>query len=212
MGYAGRAKYDKPGRAARYRERSKRRNEEEWALLASLLEGLPTQPQSALDVPCGTGRIAERLLALGITTVAADLSPAMRAETAARLEGQAGFGGVVALDLEDAGEQPPEGADLVVCLRLLHHLPDRAHRQRVLKTLRSLCRGHLILSFHHPVSLHNAKRAVRRLFTGRRGDRYTIRPAALEREAAEAGLRLIDCMALAAYRREFWLALLTPAP
>lgn len=212
MSYAGREKYDEPGRAARYRERSVRRNEEEWTLLEAVLRELPAPPSSALDVPCGTGRIAERLLALGIPTRGADLSPAMREETAARLKGRPGFGGVVPLDLEDPGDSPPDSAELVVCLRLLHHLPDRAHRQRVLKTLRRLCGGHVILSFHHPLSLHNAKRAARRLFTGRRGDRYTIHPAALRREAAEAGLDLVGCRALAPYRREFWLAWLTPTP
>jgi len=210
MGYAGRQKYDRPGRAARYAQRSEKRNREEWALLSSLLEQLPAPPASALDAPCGTGRIAEHLLAAGIPTWAADLSPAMCEATRVRLGRAQGFGGVKRLDLEQPAGSGVQPADLVICLRFLHHLPDRAHRLRVLQSLAHLTRGHLILSFHHPLSWHNARRAVRRLFTGRRGDRHTIWPATLAGEAAEAGLAWIGCRALAPYRREFWLALLAP--
>ncbi len=211
MSYAGRSKYDEPGRAERYKARSERRNQEEWALVERLLGMLPAAPATALDAPCGTGRIAERLLARGLDVTCADLSPAMRAATEERLAGEAGYAGVVALDLEAAGEDAPAAADLVVCLRFLHHLPDAATRGRVWRTLRSLTGGHLIVSFHHPVSLHNLSRGLRRVFTRKRGDRHTLRPAALRAEAAEAGLRVVRFAPLARWRREFWLALLEPA-
>ena len=147
MGYAGRSKYDEPGKAAAYQAPSARRDEEEWRLLDALLETPPVPPLSAWDVPCGTGRIAERLLARGIPTRCGDLSPAMRAQAEARLVGQQGHQGVVAFDLEAPGPGPMPHADLVVCMRFLHHLPDKDHRQRVLRTLRLLCRGHVLLSF-----------------------------------------------------------------
>ncbi len=138
MSYAGRTKYDEPGRAARYRERSHRRNLEEWRLLEGLLTPLlaaGARP-TVLDVPCGTGRIAERLLEIGLPVRGADLSPAMRAEADQRLTGHAGYRGTVALDLEQAEGPLPGRADLVVCLRLLHPLPDSGTPARVWATLR----------------------------------------------------------------------------
>lgn len=210
MGYAGRTKYDEPGKAAEYRARSPRRDEEEWALLARLIDGLAEPPATAWDVPCGTGRVAERLLDRGIVTWCGDLSPAMRAETETRLAGRKGFRGARHFDLEDPGLGPFETTDLVVCMRFLHHLPDRVHRLRVLRTLRRICGGHVLLSFHHPVSFHNAQRLLRRLFTGRSGDRHTLTPRSLRSEAGEAGLEVLGLHALAAYRRELWVAVLRP--
>jgi len=210
MGYAGRTKYDRPGKAAEYRDRSAHRDAEEWRLVRDVIDALPRPPATAWDLPCGTGRIAERLIELGIRTWCGDLSPAMRSQTDARLAGRELFAGVTAFDLEDPGSGSSQTADLVVCLRFLHHLPDRDHRVRVLATLRGLCDGHVLLSFHHPVSFHNLRRGLRRLLTGTRGDRHTLFPGALREEAAEAGLELLHVRALAAYRREFWLALLRP--
>lgn len=206
MSYAGRSKYDEPGRAARYRERSPRRDEEEWALLARLLDRLEPAPVTAWDVPCGTGRIAARLLARGLDVRCADLSPAMRAETAGRLEAEAGYLGTRAIDLEDLGDRPPPPADLVVCFRFLHHLPDPAHRARVLASLRALTTRDVIVSFHHPVSAHNLGRLGRRVLKGVRGDRHTLSPRRLRREAAAAGLEVVRLAPLARWRREFWLA------
>jgi hypothetical protein len=134
----------------------------------------------------------------------------MCAQAEERLAGRPGYGGVSQLDLEAPGTAAPEPAELVVCLRFLHHLPDAATRARVWQTLGTLSAGHLIVSFHHPLSLHNLSRLLRRLFTGKRGDRHTLRPAALRAEAEAAGLRVVRFLPLARWRREFWLALLRP--
>ncbi len=209
MSYAGRTKYDEPGKARAYAARSAKRDAEEWTLLSRLLDDLPQPPGSALDVPCGTGRIAEQLMGRGIPTRAADLSPAMRAEAERRLSGKPHFLGLETIDLE-AVPADATPADLVVCFRFLHHLPDAAHRERVLRGLRALTQGTLLLSFHHPVSFHNLSRGIRRLFTRRRGDRYTLSKKELREEAAAAGLRMVDARGLAAYRRELWVAVLRP--
>lgn len=211
MSYAGRSKYDEPGRAERYRERSERRNREEWALVEALLRTLPEAPRSALDVPCGTGRIAEHLLGRGLDVRCADLSPAMLAQAEDRLAGRKGYLGSCELDLEALPDPAPKPADLVVSFRFLHHLPDAQTRARVWASLAALTVGHLIVSFHHPVSLHNLSRLFRRLLTAKRGDRHTSRPAALRAEAAAAGLRVVRFLPLARWRREFWVALLEPA-
>ncbi len=211
VSYAARTKYDEPGRARRYRDRDPRRDEEEWALLARALDRLPEPPRNALDVPCGTGRVAERLIERGVPTRAADLSAAMRRETEQRLGGRDGFLGAAALDLENSSADGLEAADLVVCFRFLHHVPDARGRARVLHTLARLTRRDLLLSFHHPVSVHNLARAGRRLLTGRRGDRHAQTAGRLRREASAAGLTLQGVTALGAWRRDLWLAWLTPS-
>jgi SAM-dependent methyltransferase len=216
VSYAARTKYDEPGRAGRYRERNPRRNAEEWALLARAIDALPEPPRLALDVPCGTGRIAEGLIARGIPTACADLSPAMREETRRRLAASPGLVGVFDVDLEDAGssgarEAARLGADLVICFRFLHHLPDAATRGRVLATLGTLGRRDLLLSFHHPASLHATTRLVRAWLRGRPTDRHTVLPRRLAAEAAEAGWGLRRLFPLARLRRELWLAWLRRA-
>ena len=148
MSYAARTKYDEPGRADRYGRRSPKRDEEEWRLLERLLARLDPAPRAALDVPCGTGRVAERLIQAGIPTQAADLSPAMRAACEERLAGREGFRGVVPADLEAETPAVALRADLVVCFRFLHHLPDAAARGRVLRGLAALTGRDLLLSFH----------------------------------------------------------------
>jgi SAM-dependent methyltransferase len=210
VSYAARTKYDEPGRAARYRERSPRRDAREWALLERMLTALDPAPRDVLDVPCGTGRIAQRLLAKGLRVRAADLSPAMRAEANARLAGSPGLLGVEALDLE-AAPDPALAADAVVCFRLWHHLPDAATRARVLASLAALARRDVLLSFHHPVSAHNIARLARRALRRVRGDRFTTTVRALRREAAGAGLRVVRARGLAPGRRELWVAHLAHA-
>lgn len=205
MSYAAREKYDEPGRAQRYRSRSERRNREEWALLARALDALTPAPTRAWDVPCGTGRVAEALLARGVPTWCGDLSPAMRAQTETRLAGREGFEGAREVDLEAPAEDLPT-AEVVICFRFFHHLPDAATRARVLRGLRALTTRDVLLSFHHPVSAHNATRRLRRLVGGPRSDRYTLWPRTLRAEAQACGLRLQRVFALGRWRRELWLA------
>lgn len=211
--YAGRSKYDAPGRAARYEARSQRRDAEEKALLDRVLDALALpRGARALDAPCGTGRIAQALLARGWSVTAADLSPAMREAARAALGGAAAAVTVEPIDLE--ATPPPDAPrhDVVVCFRFFHHLPDDAARTRVLRSLAARTRGPVVLSFHHPVSAHHLARALRRLLTGRRGDRHATTVGHLRRLARDAGLAVRATVALAPYRRDLWVAVLEAAP
>jgi SAM-dependent methyltransferase len=204
--YAAREKYDSPGRAARYARRSAARHRAEWRLLLRLLEGRPF-PRRVLDAPCGTGRLAAEFLARGASVRGADLSPAMRAEAERALAGRPGWLGAGALDLEAPSPPREWAADLVVCARFLHHLPDAAARGRVFATLAALARPAVLVTFHHPVSLHHVARAARRVVTGRRGDRHAITVSRLAAEAGENGLRLVRAAGIAPYVKDTWAAL-----
>jgi SAM-dependent methyltransferase len=75
---------------------------------------------SVLDLACGDANMAEPLLALGFSYRGVDGSSAMIAEARSRLGDRVGL--EVSL-LEDY--EPPEPADLTLCLRALYALPDR---------------------------------------------------------------------------------------
>lgn len=208
LDYAARTKYDAPGRAARYARRSAARDAAERALLARVVA--PASPgATALDVPCGAGRISADLLALGYDVTSADLSPAMRILCGEARRGDERWRGVVELDLDLPPSAPLTDADrfdLVVCFRFLHHLPGPAARARALASLAARTRGRLVVSYHHPVSLHHLSRAVRRLVTGRRGDRHALTTGRLAREAAACGLTLVEARGLSPYLRDLWVA------
>ena len=197
-------------RAERYATRSARRHAEEWRLVRRVLGSRPL-PRDVLDVPCGTGRLAAEFLARGARVRCADLSPAMRAQAEASLAGRKGFLGVEARDLEAEVARDAPRHDLVLCFRFLHHLPDAATRRRVLSHLAARCRGAVLVSFHHPVSLHQVARGVRRVVTRRRGDRHAITLRALRTDAGAVGLRVVAAEGLAPGLRDLWVALLEPA-
>ena len=207
-GYAGRTKYD-AARAARYAARSARRDAQEWAVVERALDDVEP-PRTVLDAPCGTGRIARRFLAAGADVRLADLSPEMLALARASLEADApGPGRVLGVETLDLEAPPPADVprhDLVVCLRFLHHLGTEALRGRVLASLRARSSARVLVSFHHPASVHHLARALRRLVTGRRGDRHAIGLSRLVREAGRAGLVFERAEALARGRRDFWVA------
>lgn len=208
--YAGRSKYD-PARAERYAARSARRHAEEWALLERVL-GTISAPATILDAPCGAGRITRELLERGARVRGGDLSPAMLAHAREAVGAHPRCLGVEALDLE---APVPDGApthELVVCFRFLHHLPDAATRARVLASLAARSSRHVLVSFHHPASVHQIARGLRRLLTGRRGDRHAITLGSLGKEAAPHGLRLRSSDALGRFRRDLWVALFDKAP
>lgn len=207
--YAGRVKYDAT-RAARYDARSTRRHAEEWAVVERLMQGRPS-PRTVFDAPCGTGRIAAEWIARGARVRLGDWSTDMLARARERFGTHERVIGFERLDLE---EPPPPDAptdELVICLRFFHHLPDDERRRRVLATLRARSSRAVLVSFHHRVSLHQLGRAMRRVVTGRRGDRHATTVRELSRLAAEAGLVFERAAAVAPYRRDFWAALFAVA-
>ena len=89
-------------------------------------------PVTILDIPAGTGRLTSYLLNRGYVVAAADASADMLAVALDKydLDSRPGFGGAIVCD----GENLPfddDAFDIVVCLRLMGHLPPDV-RERVL--------------------------------------------------------------------------------
>ncbi|MEV5608229.1 class I SAM-dependent methyltransferase [Streptomyces sp. NPDC052225] len=83
-----------------------------------LLRHLPAHGRTALDVGCGTGRFARRLVARGYRVDALDPDPATLAAAEA-------MGGGPRYRLADASraDLPAAHYDVISCLASLHHMP-----------------------------------------------------------------------------------------
>lgn len=93
-------------------------------------ELLPDRPGTIVDVGCGTGRWAERLVAAGHRVVGIEPAPAMADEAARRGLGDAFV--LVGADVDDAGLAAggrhhgllPDGADIVLAMGSVQYAPD----------------------------------------------------------------------------------------
>ena len=81
-----------------------------------------------------------------------------------------------------------------------------------LTQLSALARRHVLVSFFHPVSAHAAARALRRVATGKKGDRHAVTLSRLVADAREAGLALVASDSLGRYRRDLWAAVFAVDP
>lgn len=138
-----------------------------------------------LDVPCGTGRITELLLAEGLEGAAGDISPAMM-EVARERCGPRGVSLTFQrLDL-DALELPDSCFDLVTCIRLFHHL-ESVDRARILRELARVTRRFVLVNVALSTSFYRLRRRLKRAL--RQGvSRTNSTWEEIRREAAVAGL------------------------
>ena len=185
--YPGRKGYRSPGQAKKYAERSPRRNAAEANLLRTLLQDVcidgPVPRPRVLDAPSGTGRMADLLAEKGWEVTTFDISLAMlRHRVKTRIPFAAVSGEMERLPFRS------ESFDLVLCWRFFHHLPSSALMTLVLGELARVSRGWVILSFFHPLSLHNLVRRSRTLFTGNKGNRFTCTPRFLVDKGNAFGL------------------------
>lgn len=145
-----------------------------------------------LDLPVGTGRMARRLAAAGYHVVGADISvPMLRA--ARELGSQTKT--PTALVRGDAEGLPlaDNSVDVVVCFRLLSHLPAEARR----KALQEMARvaSERVIAVYQPHKLA-AWWALNALLLRKPVPRYFASPNELKQEFAACGLRPVRSRAL----------------
>ena len=80
-------------------------------------------PHRALDLGCGSGNLTRHLLELGVTVVAADVSPEFLAKIERRF-GKTGRVETLRLNGHDLSGLPDGSLDLVCAYSVLHHIPD----------------------------------------------------------------------------------------
>jgi SAM-dependent methyltransferase len=175
---------------AMYRDRWTKRisTRREFRLLERLLSS-QGRCATLLDLPCGGGRLSPPLARHADLLIEADIGL-----------GQLRFGrrhpcaGTRQIWIGASGFQIPlrdRGADGVVCVRLNHHLPTAAERERLVRELLRVAGRFAIMTFFDHDSL---KSRLRRLQG--KPPKLTMRVSELRDLAAACGARLAACPAL----------------
>jgi ubiquinone/menaquinone biosynthesis C-methylase UbiE len=168
--------------------RGRRRNRRDLAAISRALEeaarrGAPVA--TALDLPCGTGRLAPLLADWGVAAAGADASLEMirvaRRKTGRRLSlFQCGADAIPIAD----------GAlDAVLTIRFLFHL-DRESRRRILAEMRRVARRWVIVDIRHRYNLRWVGWRIRHALGLLPQVQYRFSRAGLEEELSDAGLAL----------------------
>lgn len=182
--------------ASRYKGDQKLLDRREQAILAELL-GIVANGRKdlhALDVPSGFGRFCAVLLSVSSKLIDADRSESMalRASTRARELGGKETGGVGA----DLTQLPfRDGTfDVILCMRLLHHIFDPAARAKMFAELARVSKKHVIISFYDRNPLHQLQRSLSTIANKkRRASRIFFYPVEEFRaEVEKAGFTLRD--------------------
>lgn len=189
------ARYDAPGKAEAYTARNPARTQRELRCLRRVWPGRPGD--RVLDAPCGAGRLAAALAALGAEGLGLDRSAAMLQRAAlAHPERQFVRADSAHLPLRD------NAVDGVVVFRFLHHLEPNAAR-RVIAEATRVARHYVVVSFFHPLSTHGLARRLTSLGAPRR--RHAIGRRQLRRWFLAEGFRPSAWAAELPWLREFWV-------
>ncbi len=160
---------------------------------------------SVLDCPSGTGRFLPVLAGFNVSVIAMDTSAQMLHEGRQYhplfdQQPVASAGSAFELPLAD------DVVDVVLCSRLVHHIPARQDRLRILHELARVARVGVVLSFFDATSLRAWRRNRKARRKGRPGGRHAISRSVCMEEAREAGLTSIGMNALFRFHTEITAA------
>ncbi len=142
-----------------------------------------------LDLPCGGGR----------------LTPAFADSAARVIEADIGLGQILYNRAESKVATPrnwltasafhiplrDNAVDGTICVRLSHHLPTAAERERLLQELLRVSRRFVIMTYFDHYSLKNVIRRLRRPFN-RKEPKMTMKTVRVAELCRELGARLVD--------------------
>lgn len=143
--------------------------------------------ETILDLPCGTGRLAEVLLEAGYRVIGADISDAMLDVARRRL---ARFGEAFTTRIVDAFavDKVNPVAPAVLCARVLMHFP-LEDQIRFVRGASAFSSKYVVITHSLSTPYQRARRAVKRLLGHQRPAAYPITNRELERLLRETGLR-----------------------
>ena len=136
----------------------------------------------ALDVPCGTGKLVSVLGDLALPTIGGDISRPMMGIARAGARAVGASWQFVQLDITQL-PFPSSAFDEVICLRLLHRVP-QAIKMAALRELGRVSRRHLLVSYGVSNPWHRVRQRLRRLVS--RGNSI---PYPISRRSADALFR-----------------------
>jgi 2-polyprenyl-3-methyl-5-hydroxy-6-metoxy-1,4-benzoquinol methylase len=161
-------------------------NHRERRLVVGAFSSLASGSRIA-DVPCGTGRLAEPLLAAGLRVHGMDISAQMLGVASRRL---ARFGAAFTTEVADAKELKDAAAafDGVLCARVLMHF-DLAEQIEFLRGVAKLTRGIVVINHSYDSPYQRLRRRVKRLLGHQASARHPISRRDIVALLDGAGLR-----------------------
>jgi ubiquinone/menaquinone biosynthesis C-methylase UbiE len=158
----------------------------EWKTLAKLVRHLPPKT-SLLDVPCGTGRVAQVLLDWGFQVSAADISHEMIQVARSRI---AAAGGKLSASRGSADALPfANGSfDAVLSIRFLPHIA-AGQRRVMLKEMARVSRRGVFFSNTFSSGWYKSRRAVKRRLGHQTPTRYPVTESEIREDLRYAGLK-----------------------
>lgn len=143
---------------------------------------------TVLDMPCGTGRLAEVLLQEGFYLVGVDISPVMLEVAQRRLKR---FGRRFQTELGNAftkGECTDRAYDAALCARVLMHFP-LEEQIAFLRGVASRTRGPVIITHSLDTRYQRLRRRLKRFMGHPAPVAYPVREGDVAKLLAGAGLR-----------------------
>lgn len=150
---------------------------------------------SVLDLPSGAGRFLPTLARFNVRTLVSDRSHEMLKQ-GYRFDADFARQPLRFATSADAVCLPSNAVDVVLCARLIHHLPTRQVRVAVLSELARIARKGVVISFFDANSIKHRRRARKQRKRGRLSGRHGMTCSEIEEEAREAGLVLLRTHAL----------------
>lgn len=164
---------------------------------------------SVLDIPCGTGRIAELLLKKGFTVTGADISDEMISVARKKLRSLSHLK-LLKADVESMPFADAE-FDCIISIRFMGHIP-RQNRVNMLKEMKRASRNFLIIEYCVKQALPCIERRLRKYLKRERlplrWPWQIISKKELEDEAKAAGLRIVAVYAKLRYLSDSCMVLM----
>lgn len=141
-----------------------------------------------LDLPCGTGRLAEVLLKAGHRVVGVDISPAMLEVARKKLKAYGDRFSTQVVDVLSLPADTRPQYDAALCARVLMHFP-LADQIRFLKGVAQLTKGPVVITQSLSTPYHRTRRRLKRMIGNPPSAMYPITNAELRQLLAGAGLK-----------------------
>ena len=177
-----------------WRERINNRNEQQ--LLQRLFTRLsPGTVKTALDIPCGYGRLFPILKRVAPHVVESDYSEYML-ENARRYHEASGSVAADYVQNDVLNLQFKDRAfDLVLSVRLCHHIRDYEERLQYLREITRVSRCWVIFTYADSASLKNRLREIRRRVSSKR-PKWTLKAKEVKETAEAAGFEVVESIPL----------------
>lgn len=161
--------------------------------IAKAFAGLPANA-SVVDVPCGTGRLAEVLLESGYKVRGVDISPDMLEVAKKRL---ARFGEKFSTQVCDARElSRAERFDGALCARVLMHFPLNEQIE-FLKAVAAVTSGPVVFTQGLNSPYQRLRRRFKRILRNQNPASFPLTAKELRVLVAQSGLRIVKLVRLA---------------